>query len=52
MLSKEMVECGRMHMRGYSKCGGFIGFLARHSEMDVIPSECLNCPQLCNCIIP
>ena len=38
-------------MKGYSKCGGFIGFLSRYSELDMIPKECLMCPQLCDCVI-
>lgn len=43
----------RVHKRekGYSRCGGYLGYLANLPENVSIPKECLRCPKLSNCVI-
>ena len=38
-------------MKGYSKCGAFIGFLARNYDLPKIPKECSSCPQAYTCAV-
>lgn len=35
--------------KGYSRCGGYVGYLRRFSENAPIPRECLTCPKLSDC---
>lgn len=35
--------------RGYSKCGGYLGYLARLPENASVPRECLTCPKVLDC---
>jgi hypothetical protein len=46
-----MLKNAKSEMKGYLKCGAFVGFLARCSEITNIPKECLMCPRLGDCVI-
>lgn len=39
------------NMKGYSKCGAFIGFLAINLNIINIPKECLKCPKAYSCAL-
>jgi hypothetical protein len=52
LRDKIMEVIQTIRQKGYSKCGAFIGYLARHSNIKTIPKECQTCPQLSNCALP
>jgi hypothetical protein len=37
--------------KGYSKCGGYVGYLAHLPENAEIPRECLACPKVMDCVL-
>jgi len=43
------VESMEKKEKGYSKCGGYVGYLSRLPDNDPIPRECLTCPQVLEC---
>lgn len=38
-------------MKGYKKCGAYVGFLSRYSYFTNIPKECLKCPKAYLCAL-
>ena len=43
------VEISEKREKGYSKCGGYFGYLSRLPENASIPQECLTCSQNLEC---
>jgi len=44
-----LVEISEKREKGYSKCGGYLGYLSRLPENASIPQECLTCPKNLEC---
>ena len=49
--AKPVEEESLARTKGYSKCGGYLGYLARLPKNEPIPKECLACPKVLDCVM-
>jgi chromosome segregation ATPase len=49
--AKPVEEESLTRAKGYSKCGGYLGYLASFPENEPIPKECLVCPKVLDCVM-
>ena len=45
------VEPPEEEEKGPSRCGGYLGYLARLPKNAPIPRECLTCPRVLDCVM-
>ena len=49
--AKPVEEESLARAKGYSRCGGYLGYLASFPENKPVPKECLICPKVLDCVM-